>query len=116
MTPSRWSRYRFSIASTDPDGGLALSERPMFTYRDLSDTIQHPIVEGDTLWTIAGFYYAGLPRPSGLYWVLADFQPQPIYDPTIRLVAGNILFVPSLRTVQEQILSDRRLSEPQVDE
>lgn len=111
-TPSRYSAYRFCAASDDPqDGYRALSERDIFAYRDLPDTVAHTVVEGETLWTIAGLHYAGVPRGCGLWWVIADFQPPPIYDPTIRLEPGTTLYLPSQRVLLEQILSDRRLND-----
>ena len=114
MPPNRYSRHRFTTSAADPlDGNLALSEREAFTYRELSDNRVHPIVDGDTLHKLAGLYFAGLPRPSGLWWIIADFQPIPIYDPTIPLstLADKNLIIPSVRTVQELILTDRRAGE-----
>jgi hypothetical protein len=50
-------------------------------------------------------------RPSGLWWIIADFQPDPIHDPTVRLTPGRTLYIPSLRTVQEEVFSDKRRKE-----
>lgn len=111
-TPSRFSRYRFCTASDDPqDGMFSLSDRLPFVYRELADNRRHVVVEGETWWTLAGRYYAAMPYPPELWWVIADFQPDPVYDPTLALVAGAELIVPSLRTVQELILSDARRDE-----
>jgi LysM repeat protein len=67
------------------------------------------VSEGDTLHGIAAKFYPSLgvlPRISAanLWWVIADFQPNPIHDPTIKLVAGQRLIIPSTRTVVNDIL------------
>ena len=64
--------------------------------------------QGDTLWALAARYYAALDRPSGLWWAIADFQPEPVFDPTLALVLGRVMIVPSVRTVLSRILSETR--------
>jgi nucleoid-associated protein YgaU len=109
MPPRRYSRYAFTLGVSTDDGKLMLTERIPFRYRPLDDTIEVFVRDGDTLWGIANRAYAGLPRPAGLWWVIADFQPEPIVDPTIRLTPGQRLYVPSLRVVEEEIMGiDRR--------
>lgn len=85
-----------------------LQDNRRFLYRQLEDTREHLVKQGDTLWTLAAKYFEGLPMPALLYWIIADFQPDPIHDPTVSLAPGRILYIPSLRTVTEQILSERR--------
>lgn len=79
-----------------------------YRFRVFADNVEHVVREGDTLWTLAHRYYLGVERPAGLWWIIADFQPQPIHDPTLALVPGAVLVIPSLRTVQEEIFSERR--------
>jgi hypothetical protein len=111
MPPRRYSRHSFAIAVPDACGRIYLTERVPFRFRPLADTKQYTVKQGDSLFTIAARSYEGLPRPAGLWWVLADFQPEPIVDPTIALPAGLVLYVPSLRVVQEQVFNDARRSE-----
>jgi hypothetical protein len=111
MPPRRYSRYTFSTAVVDVEGRLFLQERIPFRFRALADTVQYKCTDGDTLQAIAGRYYQGLPRPAGLWWVLADFQPEPVFDPTVKLLAGQTIYVPSLRTVQELVFNDARRTE-----
>ena len=66
------------------------------------------VKEGETLYSLAGRYFAPLPRPAGLWWIIADFQPDPIHDPTLALDVGRALVVPSVRVVTEEILSEQR--------
>ncbi len=113
MPPFRFSRYQFTAALNDitRPNVLFLSERERYAFRTFSDTRTHISREGDTLFTLAYKFFRGLPRPSGLWWIIADFQPDPIHDPTIVLQHGRTLFVPSLRTVREEIFNENRTRE-----
>lgn len=116
MPPRKFSRHTFALGIKDqtiaPEA-LQLTERQPFTYRLLSDTRRHTVREGESLWTLAARYFRGLPRAAGLWWVIADFQPDPIHDPTVALAPGRVLFIPSARTVQEFIFSENRRLEPE---
>ncbi len=95
---SRWT-------STDPvvdDGGrLVLSDREPFAHRERPDTREHVVLPEDTLAALAGDYFAPLPRACGYWWAIAEFQPQPIVDPTEPLAAGRILLIPSVAALEE---------------
>jgi hypothetical protein len=112
MPPRRYSRYTFCEAVLDDDGRLFLTERQPYRFRALTDNRQHVVKEADTLFSLAGHYFAPLPRPAGLWWIIADFQIDPIHDPTLVLESGRIIVVPSLRTVTEEIFSERRREDP----
>ncbi len=111
MPPRRFSRFTFSAAVLDADERLLLTDREPFRFRALPDNRQHIVREGDTLFSLAGRYFAPLPRPAGLWWVIADFQPDPIHDPTLALDIGRALLVPSVRTVGEELFSEKRRQE-----
>ena len=111
MPPRRYSRYVFCSAILDDAERLHLTDREPFRFRALSDNRQHIVKEGDTLFSLAGRYFAPLPRPAGLWWVIADFQPEPVHDPTLSLELGRLLVVPSIRTVVEEIFSEKRRAE-----
>ncbi len=102
------SRYRFTEGRVDDDARSYLTEREPYGFRALPDNRHHVVEQGDTLYTIAGRYFQPLPRPAGFWWVVADFQPQPIHDPTIQLVPGAIVVVPSVRTLVEDVLGEGR--------
>lgn len=115
MPPRRFSRHTYVLGIADeaaPDA-LQLTERTPYGYRTLGDTRQHTVAQGDTLWSLAARYFAGFARPAGLWWVIADFQPDPILDPTITLTPGTTLYIPSVRTVTELIFSETRRTEPE---
>ena len=107
MPPRRTSRYRRCFGVVDASGRTLLTERDPFRYRELPGTAAHVVVEGDTLWGLAARYFAPLERPAGLWWIIADFQPAPILDPTLALEPGSVVLVPSLAVVTDVILSDR---------
>lgn len=109
------SRYRFSTVERDPSGAVYLGPRPVFGYRDLPDNNIHVVTEGDSLFAIAADAYKGLDRPEQFYWVIADFQPEPIRDVTIPLESERQLYIPSLRTLESQILSANRTTTDEGD-
>jgi hypothetical protein len=111
MPPRRFSRHTFTSAVQDGAGRLVLTDREPFRFRSLPDNRQHVVKEGESLFSLAGRYFAPLPRPAGLWWVVADFQPDPIHDPTIALEPGRVLVISSVRTVLEEIFSERRRGE-----
>ena len=108
MPPRRFSRHTFTRSFEDENGRFQLSEREPFRFRAFDDTRQHIVADGDTIFNIAGRFFASFERPAGLWWIVADFQPDPIIDPTIALEIGRTLFIPSLRVVIEEIFSEAR--------
>jgi hypothetical protein len=108
MPPRRFSRYTFSAALLDDAGRLVLTDREPFRFRAFPDNRQHVVQEGETLFSLAGRYFAPLPRASGLWWVIADFQPDPVHDPTLALDPGRLVFIPSVRVVTEEVFSEAR--------
>lgn len=108
MPPRRHSRYSLAYATQDADGDLVLYGDEPYRHRDFPDNTEHIVRQGDTLFTLAGAYFSKMPRGCGLWWVIADFQPTPIHDPTVELEPGRVLIIPSVRTLNEEIFSERR--------
>lgn len=113
MPPRQGSRHLRSIATDDDAGRIFLGPRDPYEFRDLTDNVVWHVKDGDSLQSIAATVYASLSRlptwsAANLWWVIADFQPRRIIDPTIKLVSGSTLVCPSPRVVQEEILSRRR--------
>ncbi|MDJ0766807.1 MAG: hypothetical protein QNJ97_27790 [Myxococcota bacterium] len=108
MPPKIGSRYMFCKGVKDAQGRLHLTDREPYHYRSHRDNRIHMVVEGDTLFGLAGKYFAPLERACGYWWVIADFQPDPIFDPTVALVHGRQIHIPSVRVLSDVILSERR--------
>lgn len=111
MPPRRWSRHTFTTAYLDAAGDLILTEPVRYTYRELPDNRLHRVKVGDTLFNLASRSFKDFRRPAGLWWIIADFQPDPIHDPTIALTPGSTLVIPSTRTVLEEVFSEKRRAE-----
>lgn len=110
MPPRINSRHEFTYSIEDvTTGKRILTEREPYRFRNFNDNIVHVVGEGDSLFNLAGRYYKGFTdRPAGLWWVIADFQPDPILDPTLALDIGREIVIPSLRTIREEIFNPAR--------
>jgi hypothetical protein len=106
MPPHVGSRYSFCDAFTDERGRLYLADREPYGYVAHPDNREHTVVLGDTLFSLAGQYFAPLPRACGYWWAIADYQLEPIVDPTLQLT--GTLAIPSLRVLTDIILADPR--------
>lgn len=108
MPPRKFSRHMFCIGQTI-DGILELSERVPFTYRELADNRRPRVREGDTWHVLAARYFVGRVRAAGYWWAICDFQSDgPVVDPTIPPEVGSRVDVPSLLTLTQLILGERR--------
>lgn len=104
MPPRKNSRYEKCFGIEDEDGNLYLTERDPFLYdKDLPGTKKHTVVKGDTLNNLAYEYFKPIPNAEHLWWIIAEFQPTPILDPTIDLVDGTILYIPSPSVVRRKV-------------
>lgn len=108
MAPRAGSRYIFCRGIRDYNRVKQLSDREPYGYQELSDNRTHEVREGDTLFSLAGLYFRPVSRACGYWWVIADFQPDPIVDPTLKLPVGQIVYIPSTRTLRNRILSEER--------
>ena len=106
MPPGNTSRYLFCQGLKDPAGRLFLSDRVPYRFRELKDNRFHLVSEGDTLFMLAHIYFAPLERPAQYYWVIADFQPDPILDATRKIPIGTQIVIPSVRTLIEEIFNE----------
>lgn len=112
MPPKIFSRYTFTAGVEDSEGRLVLTRREPLRFEQLDDNRNVLVNEGDSLFTLASRYFAGLSdRPAGLWWIIADFQPTPIHDPTVKLSAGAVIVIPSQRFVIERVFDEGRREE-----
>ncbi len=109
ITPGTLSVFRFCETRTDSvTGQVALTDPVPFTFVERADTIKHPVVEGDTWESIAAMYYQALVGAPQLWRIIAEFQPTIPMDATIPPAPGSTVYVPSLRTVLEEIFNEAR--------
>lgn len=115
--PHRRSIYRFCSGLYDTEGNLYLSDAPPFRYQELADTTEHTVVLGDTWHSIAARHYGGAIKDDDLAGaellakVIADFQPTWVEDMTVAPAVGTTVYVPSLITIETQVLSEARRAE-----
>ncbi len=108
MAPRLYSRHTFCTAQEDDTGRTFLSEREPYRFIALDDNRVHRVGEGDTLHSLAALYFTPLPNPAWLWWVIADFQADPIFDPTIALTPGTLLTIPSVETILGRVFDESR--------
>lgn len=108
--PGAMSRYLFTTGIREGDTTF-LTERVPFRYRELADNVIHVAQAGDTWDSLAGRYYGDMPRGCGFWWAIADYQPEPVVDPTIALEPGARIVIPSQRVLTTIILGERRRRE-----
>jgi hypothetical protein len=71
-------------------------------YEDDDDIIIHIVADGERLYDIAQFHY-GTARnnPWDMWEVIAQFQPEPILDPSVILETGREIYIPSSEFIEE---------------
>ncbi len=111
MPPQTGSRFGFCLGVLDDAGRRFLTEREPCRYRRLPDNRVHQVVDGDSLFDLSGRYFAPLPRACGYWWAIADFQPDPILDPTLALETGRAIVIPATRVLTDVILAESRRRE-----
>lgn len=118
MPPREYSRHSYTIGYEDTNADAPrpafLSGRIPWRFRQRDDNRLVIAKTGDTLWALAGRYFSELPRACGLWWIIGDFQPEPIHDPTLQLAPGRTLVIPSTRAVLEEVFNDGRIFETEV--
>lgn len=96
-------RYQLADVTRDDDGYIYTDLRARLDYQGLSDDIIHIVSAGETLQSLAATYFQGMPFAAQLWWAIADYQPEPINDPTVLLTEGSVITIPSAAAVQEAL-------------
>jgi hypothetical protein len=105
MPPHSRSRYLASFGLRDSNDKIFLTERKPFRFdATLKGTRRHIVAQGERLWHLAYRYFKPYPNAEHLWWVIAEFQPIPIRDLTLDLEVGSIIYIPSVRVLQERIV------------
>jgi hypothetical protein len=109
IVPSTLSVYRFCQAYEAPDGRKYLTDIQPFLFEELTDTTPHVVVGEQRIEDVAAIHYQVYGEEAYLLGqVLAQFQPEPLFDPTVPLVAGSTVFVLSLRAIEERVFAESR--------
>lgn len=93
MPPAANSRYLFAEGFLF-DGKTYIGQREPFHFDVSLANRVHRARRGDTLHVLAERYLSGLPNSADLWWLLAEFQPEPIIDPTVPIDPGRLIFIP----------------------
>lgn len=107
MPPQKFSRYEFTRKLIDSQEREFLGEREPFGFQAFPDNRSHTVEAGDSLFNLAGKFFAGIARPAGFWWVIGNFQEDPIFDPTEELKIGRIIIIPSFQVLIDEILNAR---------
>lgn len=98
MTTVLTGRYKYTRYIVDDISAREttyVGTREPIEFEDDSENTSYVVRAGDTLQTIANKFFGGFPDPPSMWWIIAEFQPVPIKDPTLRLKPGSILTIPS---------------------
>jgi hypothetical protein len=108
MQVSVYSRFMGARLVTGTNNRRYVSDREPYRYQAQPDNIEHVVTHADTLASLAGRYFAPLPRACGFWWAIADYQPTPIINPLRPLYQhADVIVVPSLRVLHDFILRAR---------
>ena len=114
MPALRNSRYQHSTIYTDTAGARFLTEPPSLPYVDSVENRVHVVTGGERLQDIAHRYFKDIGDDTfpaaALWYIVAQFQPTPIIDPTLRLAEGLRLYIPSKGYVAQRVFDKSRRS------
>lgn len=110
-TVSMWSRDRFAVEMEDEDGTIFATDYEPFGFRPETDNRAYVARDGDTWAGVAFLSFPAIPRACGLWWALADYQPEPVVDPTLAIAAGRVVVIPSERVLRQLVFASERRRE-----
>lgn len=96
------SVYRHASYFTRDDGAMFfhVPERISFNYDD--DFTVHIANGHEYLWDLALHYFRGIyGSPIDLWDIIAQFQPEPIQDPSVPLPQGKEIYIPTADFLEE---------------
>lgn len=115
MPPGPLSRHLLCVGVTRFSDGLSyLLDREPIRYVNRGDNKRVQAKRGDTWYSLAAEHLVPIPNAEQLFWVICDFQPDPILDPTIAPTPGTIYYIPSPDFVTANYFSDARRDQDQL--
>lgn len=85
------------------DGRLLLNSRVPVSFREDDGNLAYTVRAGDTPWSLSFRFFRNVPTRfrSMLFFILLEFQPEPIIDPTRELAPGTTIIIPGETLVLE---------------
>jgi len=115
MPPGQFSRHLLVTGLTRvTDGQRFLLDREPFRFVPRPDTRRIVAKGGDTWQSLAFEHLNPVSNAEQLWWVLTDFQPEPVLDPTIPPVPGTIIYIPAPEFVLSELWAESRRDEDAV--
>lgn len=112
MPPAVYSRHILTTGVSRVDDGLTyLLDREPLRFRPLSGNRRVRVASSDTWQTLAAAFFVPIQNPHQLWWVICDFQPEPVLDPTVPPVSGTYVYIPSVEFVLAEVFSRDRKAE-----
>jgi hypothetical protein len=109
------STYRHARAIQFDDGRIIFRLPERIPFEDRDDSILHISNGRERLWDLAQLYYGSEVRDAIDLWeVIAQFQPEPIQDPSIPLQAGLSVLIPSLEYIEDVAFGDSLSDVPEI--
>lgn len=90
------------------DGLTFMLDREPLYFQPRSDNKRIVAEKGDTWWSLAAKHLSALRNPEQFFWVLCDYQPTPILDPTVDPTPGAIVFIPDEDFFMSTYFADSR--------
>lgn len=107
MPPTGFSRHLLTISVARIEDGLEyLLDREPFRFVNRGDNKRVIAAGTDTWHSLAFQHLAPIANAADLWWLIADFQPEPVVDPTILPVPGSTVYIPSTEFVLSTIFSE----------
>jgi hypothetical protein len=97
------------------EGKVFLSLRERLPHLQGSDTRIHICKGGERLYDLAVGYYKGLyQRPLDLWPIIAEYQPEPIHDPSVPLSEGEVVLIPGPGYIETVAFGDPLSDSPEL--
>jgi len=106
-------RHANIIQNEDSTIVFTLPERVGYEYDD--DITIHIVSDGERLYDIAQFHYKDTAiAPWDLWDMLAQFQPEPILDPSVPLPSNMEIYIPSADFIEDAFFGMSLAETPEI--
>lgn len=107
MAVQETSRYFMTLGATRVSDGLnfLLDREPLY-FQPRSDNKRVVVQATDTWWSLAAAHLSSLPNAEQFFWVICDYQPNPIMDPTINPMPGTLVIIPDENFIMSTYFAD----------